>query len=64
MKQYVDDDPDEDWSESFWQIKLYTAEDLHDRPARSSLADIRRDHDGRFGLFERPPESADSASKH
>lgn len=32
MKQYVDDDPDEDWSESFWQIKLYTAEDLHNRP--------------------------------
>lgn len=32
MKQYVDDDPDEDWSESFWQIRLYTAEDLHDRP--------------------------------
>ena len=38
MKQYVDDDPDEDWSESFWQIKLYTAEDLHDRPrAQASL---------------------------
>ena len=28
----------EDWSESFWQIKLYTAEDLHDRPrAQASL---------------------------
>lgn len=38
MKQYVDDDPDEDWSELFWQIKLYTAEDLHDRPrAKASL---------------------------
>lgn len=38
MKQSVDDDPDEDWSESFWQIKLYTAEDLHDRPrAQASL---------------------------
>lgn len=38
MKKYVDDDPDEDWSESFWQIKLYTAEDLHDRPrAQASL---------------------------
>lgn len=38
MKQYVDDDPDEDWSESFWQIRLYTAEDLHDRPrAQASL---------------------------
>lgn len=38
MKQYVDDDPDEDWSESFWQIELYTAEDLHDRPrAQASL---------------------------
>ena len=38
MKQYLEDDPDEDWSESFWQIELYTAEDLHERPrAQASL---------------------------
>lgn len=38
MKQYLDDDPDEDWSESYWQIELYTSEDLHDRPrAEASL---------------------------
>ena len=39
MKRYAEEYPDDDWSESFWQVDLYTSEDLHEyQTARPSLS--------------------------
>lgn len=39
MKRYIEEYPDDDWSESFWQVDLYTSEDLHEhQTARPSLS--------------------------
>lgn len=39
MKSYVEEYPDDDWSESYWKIDLYTSEDLHEhQTARPSLS--------------------------
>ncbi|WP_373574778.1 hypothetical protein [Collinsella aerofaciens] len=39
MKRYIEEYPDDDWSESYWKINLYTSEDLHERQtAQPSLS--------------------------
>lgn len=39
MKRYIEEYPEDDWSESYWKIDLYTPEDLHEhQTAQSSLA--------------------------
>lgn len=39
MKHYIEEYPDDDWSESYWKINLYTSEDLHEhQTAQPSLA--------------------------
>ena len=39
MKRYIEEYPDDDWSESYWKINLYTSEDLHEhQTARPSLS--------------------------
>lgn len=39
MKRYIEEYPDDDWSESFWQVDLYTSEDLHEyQTAQPSLS--------------------------
>lgn len=39
MKRYIEEYPDDDWSESFWQVDLYTSDDLHEhQTARPSLS--------------------------
>ena len=39
MKRYIEEYPDDDWSESYWKINLYTSEDLHEhQTAQPSLA--------------------------
>ena len=39
MECYVDENLDDDWSESYWQIDLYTSENLYEHPtARPSLS--------------------------
>ena len=39
MKRYIKEYPDDDWSESYWKINLYTSEDLHEhQTARPSLS--------------------------
>ena len=39
MKRYIEEYPDDDWSESYWKINLYTSEDLHEhQTAQPSLS--------------------------
>lgn len=39
MKRYIEEYPDDDWSESHWKINLYTSEDLHEhQTAQPSLS--------------------------
>ena len=39
MKRYIEEYPEDDWSESFWQVDLYTSEDLHEhQTAQPSLS--------------------------
>ena len=39
MKRYIEEYPDDDWSESYWAINLYTSEDLHEhQTAQPSLS--------------------------
>lgn len=39
MKRYIEEYPDDDWSESYWKINLYTSKDLHEhQTAQPSLS--------------------------
>ena len=39
MRRYIEEYPDDDWSESYWAIDLYTSEDLHEhQTAQPSLS--------------------------
>lgn len=39
IKRYIEEYPDDDWSESYWKINLYTSEDLHEhQTAQPSLS--------------------------
>lgn len=39
MKRYIEEYPEDDWSESYWKIDLYTSEDLHEhQTAQPSLS--------------------------
>lgn len=39
IKRYIEEYPDDDWSESYWKINLYTSKDLHEhQTAQPSLS--------------------------
>ena len=56
MKRYIEEYPDDDWSESYWKINLYTSEDLHEH--QTAQLSVVCGHQGRRAHI--PPRSAQS----
>lgn len=46
MERYIEENPDDDWSESYWQIDLYTSEDLHEHQAAQPSLSFAATKDG------------------
>ena len=46
MKRYIDEYPDDDWSESYWKINLYTSEDLHEHQTAQPSLSLAATKDG------------------
>lgn len=52
MKQYAIDSPDGDWSESYWEIRLYTADDLHIHPTAQPSLTFAATKEGELVFFD------------
>ena len=46
MKRYIEEYPDDDWSESYWKINLYTSEDLHEHQTAQPSLSLAATKDG------------------
>lgn len=46
MKRYIEEYPEDDWSESFWQVDLYTSEDLHEHQTAQPTLSFAATKDG------------------
>lgn len=46
MKHYIEEYPDDDWSESYWKINLYTSEDLHEHQTVQPSLSLAATKDG------------------
>ena len=46
MKRYIEEYPDDDWSESYWKINLYTSEDLHEHQTAQPSLSLAATRDG------------------
>ena len=48
MKRYIEEYPEDDWSESFWQVDLYTSEDLHEHQTAQPSLSFAATKDGKL----------------
>ncbi len=48
MKHYIEEYPDDDWSESYWKINLYTSEDLHEHQTAQPSLTFAATRDGKL----------------
>ena len=48
MKRYIEEYPDDDWSESYWAINLYTSEDLHEHQTAQPSLSFAATKDGKL----------------
>ena len=48
MKRYIEEYPDDDWSESFWKVDLYTSEDLHEHQTAQPSLSFAATKDGKL----------------
>lgn len=51
MKRYIEEYPDDDWSESYWKINLYTSEDLHEHQTAQPSLSFAATRDGELIFF-------------
>ena len=48
MRHYIEEYPDDDWSESYWAINLYTSEDLHEHQTAQPSLSFAATKDGKL----------------